>query len=135
MLLREFKPRRETGKGSLSEIAELIEAGEFKKAYRYCRENGYRLDAFQKSLAKMGRKMFYSRPGELASLILRYRIDVGYDIRCILRSQLNLKDYHGFLKNVHRFHLVKEFEPEVEHAMSCLNRPEEAQAWRRKFRR
>ena len=133
-MLRKFKPRRETAsKKSHSEIAGLIERGEFKKAYRHCRENGYRLDAFQDSLTKMGRRMFYSRPGELVSLIRRYEIDVGYDIQSILRSQLSLKDYHGFLKNVHRCRLLGDFESEVEQAINCLNRTEEAQAWRGKF--
>ena len=77
--------------------------------------------------------MFYSSPGELVSLVYKHGIDVGYDIQSILRSQLSLKDYHGFLKNVHRFKLLNDFRPEVEYAINSLNRTEEAQAWRVKF--
>ena len=73
-LLREFKPRRESGsEKGYSEIAALIERGDFKRAYRHCRESGYRLDSFQDSLTKMGRRMFYSRPGELVSLVQQVR--------------------------------------------------------------
>ena len=133
-MLREFKPRRENGGAkSHSDIAALIESGDFKRAYRYCRENGHPLDSFRDSLTKMGRRMLYSSPGELVSLINRYGIDVGCDIQSILRSQLSLKDYHGFLKNVHRFRLLSDFGPEVEHAIRSLNRTEEARAWRVKF--
>ena len=132
--MREFKPRRERGsEKSYAEIAAIIESGDFKRAYRHCRESDYPLDSFQDSLAKMGRRMLYSRPGELVSLIYKYEIDVGYDIQSILRSQLSLKDYHGFLKNVHRFRLLNDFGPEVEYAINSLNRTEEAQVWRVKF--
>ena len=133
-MLREFNPRRESGsEKQYSEIAARIESGDFKRGYRLCRENGYRIDSFHDPLTKMGRRMFFSRPGELVSLIHKYGIDVGYDIESILRSQLGLKDYHGFLKNVHRLRLLDNFGPEVEHAIDSLNRTEEAEAWRLKF--
>ena len=132
--MKEFKPRRGSrSEKNYSEIVALFESGDFKRAYRLCRENGYHLDSFQDSLTKMGRRMLYSRPGELVSLIHKYGIDVGYDIQSILRSQLSLKDYHGFLKNVHRFRLLNDFGAEVEHAINSLNRTEEARAWRMKF--
>ena len=116
-----------------AEIEALFEKGNFKRAYRLCRENGYQLDSFQDSLIKMGRKMYYSRPAELASLVHKYNINIGYDLPSILRSQLNLRDYHGFLKNVQRFGLLGEFKVEAEDAINNLKRAEEAQSWRVKF--
>ena len=133
-MLREFKPKQQSpiGKGPV-EIAALLEKGDFKRAYRHCRQNGYKIENFSGSLSKMGRKMVHSRPGELASLVYSYKIDVGYDISFILQSQLNLKDYHGFLKNVYRFGLSDDFRSEVQTAIDSLNREEEARSWRAKF--
>ena len=133
-MLREFKPlRAQRGHSDRSEIAGLFESGEFKKAYKYCRQMGFELDDFSDSLNVMGRKMFHSRPGELLALIYKYRIDAGYDIVGLLKSQLSLNDHHGFLKNVHRFGLFTDFAPEVEVAISSLKREKEAQAWRDKL--
>ena len=132
-MFKEFKPKQRGKKLGYAEIEALFKKGDFKRAYRYCRENGFQLDSFQDSLIKMGRRMYYSRPAELASLIHEYNINVGYDLPSILRAQLNLKDYHGFLKNVHRFGLLAEFKVEVEDAISNLKREEEAQSWRVKF--
>lgn len=133
-MVEEFKPARQNRNDvAFSEIEALFERGDFHKAYRYCREGGYRLEMFSNSLAWMGRRMFRSRPGELMSLIHRYGIDVGYDIALLLRSQLELKDYHGFLKNVHRFQMYAGFVAEVQDAIGNLKRAEEAQSWRVKF--
>ncbi len=133
-MFKEFKPKQRGGESiGHVEIEALFEKGDFKRAYRYCRENGYQLEVFQDSLIKMGRKMYYSRPGELASLVHRYNINVGYDLPSILRSQLKLRDYHGFLKNVQRSGLLGDFKAEVQDAINNLTREEEAQSWRVKF--
>ena len=133
-MFKEFKPKQRGAENKgRAEIEALFEKGEFKRAYRYCRENGYELDSFQDSLIKMGRKMYYSRPAELVSLVHKYNINVGFDLPSILRSQLNLRDHHGFLKNVHRFGLLDEFKVEVGDAINSLRRAEEAQTWRVKF--
>ena len=135
-MLKEFKPQKKPPKIlNISQIKKLFEKGEFKQAHRCCKQMGYQLDDFSDSLKKMGRTMFYSRPGELLSLIHKYGIDVGCETRSILRSLLNQKDYHGFLKNVDRFKMHNNFKSEVEEAISNLKRPEEAQAWRRKFKK
>ena len=135
-MLREFKPKRnEPNDIEPHEVAALFERGEFKKALTHCRRMGYPLDDFRESLGKMARKMIGPRPGELLALIHKYNIDVGYDVPAILRSQLRIKDVHGFLKNVHRFEAHEAFELEIETAISTLTRPEEAAAWRAKFAR
>ena len=133
-MFKEFKPKQQDQKDvGYDEIEALFEKGDFKKAYRYCLQKGYQLDSFSDSLAKMSRKMYHSRPGALASLIYKYEIDVGYDIPSILRSQLRLNDYHGFLKNVYRFRMFDDFKSEVEDAINSLKRAEEAISWRVKF--
>ena len=135
-MLREFKPKRnERNDIEPHEIAALFEKGEFKKALAYCRKMGYSLDEFSESLARMAKKMTGPRPGELLALIHKHKIDVGYDVSVILKSQFKIRDYHGFLKNVHRFKVHLDFEQEVETAISNLTRPEEAEAWRIKFAR
>ena len=133
-MLREFKPEQQSSVGkSPDEIAKLIEKGDFKQAIRHCRQKGYQVERFSGSLRKMGRKMVHSRPGELASLIYKYKIDVGYDILFILSSQFNLKDYHGFLKNVYRYGVLPDFKPEVLTSIDSLNQEDEARSWRAKF--
>ena len=135
-MLREFKPKRnEPGRIEPHEIAALFEKGEFRKALAHCRRMGYSLDEFSESLAKMAKKMIGPKPGELLALLHKHKIDVGYDVPAILRSQLRIGDYHGFLKNVHRFKVYGDFESEVETAISNLTRSEEAEAWRTKFAR
>ena len=79
--------------------------------------------------------MIGPRPGELLALVHKHRIDVGYDVLAMLKSQFRIRDYHGFLKNVHRFEAYWEFESEVETAILSLARSEEAEAWRIKFAR
>ena len=133
-MFKQFRPKQRSPRAvEPSEIAALFEKGDFKRAYRYCREGGYQLDTFSASLAKMGRRMYYSRPAELASLIYKYKINVGLDVSTILKSQFAKRDHHGFLKNVHRFGLLGDFKAEVQEAINSLNRSEEAQSWRAKF--
>lgn len=135
-MLREFKPKKnEPTRIEPHEIAALFEKGEFKKALAHCRRMGYSLDEFSESLAKMGKRMIGPRAGELLALVHKHKICVGYDVSAILRSQFRIRDYHGFLKNVHRFEAHGEFLSEVETAISNLTRPEEAEAWRTKFGR
>ena len=135
-MLREFKPNRnERDDIEPHEIAALLEKGEFKKALGYCRKMGYSLEEFSEPLSRMAKKMLGPRPGELLALIYKHKIDVGYDVSAILRSQLRIRDYHGFLKNAYRFKAHAEFEPEVEVAISNIARPVEAEAWRAKFAR
>lgn len=133
-MLREFKPVQPAQrKVTREEVGVLFAKGEFKQAYRFCRENGWSLSEFSSSLTKMGRLMFHSRPGELASLVFKYRVDVGYTITSILKAQFARKDYHGFLKHVHQFNLFEDLKPEVHQAIGQLKREEEAQSWRKKF--
>ena len=135
-MLREFKPKRkEPDRIEPHELAALFEKGEFRKALAHCRKMVYSLDEFSESLTKMARQMIGPRPGELLALIHKHKIEVGYDVPAILRSQFRIRDYHGFLKNVHRFKAHGEFRSEVETAISNLTRPEEAEAWRTKFAR
>ena len=134
-MLREFKPvRRNQGPLNHDEISALFVNGYFKQAYRHCRETGHELTDYSAALKEMGRKMLHSRPSELAALVYRYKIDVGCDVPLILESQLKQKDYHGFLKNVHRFGLLEKFRPEVDLAIGMLRREEEVQSWRTKFK-
>lgn len=133
-MLREFKPKRqERDVIEPHEIGALFEKGEFRKAIAHCRKMGYPLDDFSESLTRMAKKMIGPRPGELLALIHKHQIDVGYDVPAILRSQLRIRDHHGFLKNVYRFKVYGEFESEVETAILNLTRPEEAESWRTKF--
>ena len=135
-MLREFKPKsKEPDDIEPHDIAALFERGEFRKALAHCRKMGYSLEEFPESLARMAKKMIEPRPGELLALIHKHEIDVGYDVRSILRSQFRIRDYHGFLKNVHRFKAHEEFKLEIETAISNLTRLEEAEAWRAKFAR
>ena len=135
-MLKEFRPKgNEPDRIEPHEIAALFEKGEFRKALAHCRKMGYSLDEFSESLAKMGKKMIGPRPGELLALVHKHSIDVGYDVPAMLRSQFRIRDYHGFLKNVHRFEAYWDFETEVENAISSLARSEEAEAWRIKFAR
>ena len=135
-MLREFKPNRDDRDDiEPGEIAALFEKGQFKKALGYCRKMGFPLDAFSEPLSRMAKKMLGPRPGELLALIYKHKIDVGYDVSVILRSQLRIRDYHGFLKNVYRFKAHAEFEPEVEAAIANIARPIEAESWRIKFAR
>lgn len=135
-MLREFKPKREERNDIKSrDIGDLFEKGEFKKGLAHCRKMGYSLDDFSESLTRMAKGMIGPRPGELLALVHKYKINVGYDATTILRSQFRIRDYHGFLKNVHRFNAYRGFESEVETAISNLTRPEEAEAWRIKFAR
>lgn len=135
-MLREFKPKRNERDGiEPREIAAMFEKGEFRKALGHCRRMGYSLDEFSESLAIMAKKMIGPRPGELLALIHKHKINVCYDVPAILRAQFNIRDYHGFLKNVHRFKAYGEFESEVETAISNLTRSEEAEDWRTKFAR
>ena len=136
MVLREFKPKREERDDmEPHEIGALFEKGEFRKGLAHCRKMGFPLDEFPESLAIMAKKMIGPRPGELLALIHKYKINVGYDVPAILRAQFRIRDYHGFLKNVHRFKAYGEFESEIEIAISNLTRSEEAEAWRTKFAR
>ncbi len=135
-MLREFKPKKgERENIEAHEIAALFEEGEFKQGFRYCRRLGLSLNEFSEALAIMAKQMIRSRPGELLGLIHKHQITVGYDVSAILESQYRIRDYHGFLKNVHRFKALREFEAEVETAISNLTRREEAEAWRTKFAR
>ncbi len=136
MVLREFKPKREERDDmEPHEIGAIFEKGEFRKALAHCRKMGFPLDEFSESLAIMAKKMIGPSPGELLALIHKHKINVGYDVPAILRAQFRIRDYHGFLKNVHRFKAHGEFESEIEIAISNLTRSEEAEAWRTKFAR
>ena len=134
-MFKEFKPKKPDLKDiTFVEIESLFKKGDFKTAYRHCRANNYQLECFSDALVSMGRRLYHSRPGELLSLIHKYGINVGYDIPTILREQLKLRDYHGFLKNVHRFGQLDAFKLEVKDAINNLSRPEEAQTWLMKFK-
>lgn len=135
-MLREFKPKN-TPPPDRETISLLFQQGDFHSAPQACKKSGYQITEFQKDIEIGARKMLMShRTGELLSFIYKHEIKVQYETPMLLKAVFETGDYHGFLKNAHRFKIYKGLETEIEKSITFLinkGQKADAEGWQRKF--
>jgi hypothetical protein len=138
-MLKEFKPKRTVSPPATRDnIEEMFRKGDLQSAIVNCKKGGHSVADFQDAIEAGARKMLLGhRPGELLSLMYKYRITVQYDVRTLLKFMFDNKDFHAFLKQALRFEVYEGVETEIEAAIQALldkGQTHDAEAWRRKFR-
>ncbi|HNQ94574.1 MAG TPA: hypothetical protein PKK96_14750 [Anaerolineales bacterium] len=135
-MLKEFKPNP-APKLSREEIGTIFQNADFHTAPKECRKAGYKISEFQNDIEIGAQKAIMSRRvGELLGFLYKNDMKIQYEIPVLLKKVFEAGDYHGFLKNVHRFKIHKGLEIEIDKSIShLLNKGQNADAdgWRRKI--
>ncbi len=132
--MRDFRERVIPRQPDNSEIIEALRKGQLEKALRKARAAGTvvcqaEIDGAAKAMLRMG------RAGALLAMVGKVDVCLPFDIETLLCRTYEAKDYHTFLKQVHRLGLAEEQQRRVQAAIEAVQRkaPREAMAWRRKF--
>jgi hypothetical protein len=132
-MIKEFKPTQDSEYFDEASIIQLIEKGELSKAMKICNKNKLSIKKYSQYFEKgVNRLILSHRTSELLSFIFNYPDILQVNKIEILKTTITHRDYHGFLKNCHRFKIHTELKSEIDLALSKL-RPEEAIAWSNKF--
>jgi hypothetical protein len=135
-MFKEFKPTL-APKLSREEIGAIFQKADFHSAPQECRKAGYKISEFQNDIEIGARKaMLSKRVGELLGFLFKNDIKTQYEISALLKAVFETGDYHGFLKNVHRFKIRKGLEVEIDKSISHLlskGQNTDAESWRRKI--
>jgi hypothetical protein len=135
-MFKEFKPAP-APKLSREEIGAIFQKADFHTAPQECRKAGYKIAEFQNDIEIGARKAMLSRRvGELLGFLFKNKIKIQYEISVLLKADFETGDYHGFLKNVHRFEVYNGLENEIDQAISQLlskGQNTDAESWRRKI--
>lgn len=135
--MRDFRPqiKIKSRHEEILEILKLLKAGCLGKALRRAKRIEYIIP--QERIDQSARKLFRSRQfGTLLSLIDRIQVNLPYDTDLLLIRTFNQRDYHSFLKQVHRLGRVSRHAPRVHQAIAAIykSQPSEASDWFRKVR-
>lgn len=120
---------------SESEIKELLRKGHLKKAIRKARVAGYVIP--QENIDTIATAMFRAgRAGELLGMIGKVNVKLPYDATSLLICAFEARDYHNFLKHVHRLGITAQHGERIKEAIKSIeqNAPSEANVWYRKLR-
>ncbi len=116
-------------------VAEELRTGNLTKALRCARPAG--IVVSQEDIDAIAKAMFRAgRTSELLAMIGKFDVRLPYDARELLLRAFKAGDYHGFLKQAHRLGAAAGLESTIWEAIAAVERnaPQEADAWRRKFR-
>ena len=132
--LRQIVPKPVTRE----EIERLFKQGEFTVAQKLCRRANLQCSDFQESIEAGAKNAYFSRrTGVLLSFMYNTGVKVQYDLTTLLKSMFGANDYHGFLKQAHRFKIHVGIEKGIEIAIEKLiekRQIADAEGWRRKFK-
>lgn len=132
--MKDFRERVVQSPTKISEVTDLLHSGQLVKALRKARAAG--LTISQANIDATAKAMFdKGRAGELLSIIDTLDVRIPYNVEALLIRAFEARDYHTFLKQTHRLRAAAHLEPQIEEAISVVERraPKEAAAWRRKF--
>jgi hypothetical protein len=140
-VFKDFRPKLQPKGAPQSppreEIDRLFRKGELIRARKLCARLGFPLSDFQSSIEAGARKQYNAHQ---AGLVLTFMHDtgmaVGIDALTLLKAMFALNDYHGFLKQAHRFKIVAGIEAEIDAAIQRLiekKQVADAEGWRRKL--
>lgn len=140
-MFKDFRPKLQqkdsTPSATREEIARRFRKGELLKAAKLCARLGFPLSAFQASIEVGARKLYHAhQAGLVLSFMHDTGVSVGVETLPLLKAMFEVKDYHGFLKQAHRFKVFAGIEREIDDAIEKLidkKQVTDAEAWRRKF--
>lgn len=133
-----LKPQQDASVPAVREkIRRLFQQGEFQKAVAECHQAGCPLGQFQAEWEQGAQRLVTTRrAGVVLDFMHKYNLRAQYEIRALLQAVFQAGDYHGFLKNVHRFKVLDDFENEIAASVAALTdkgHSADAQAWERKI--
>jgi hypothetical protein len=132
--LRQIDPKPVTRE----DIERLFKQGKFTVAQKLCKRASLQCSDFQESIEVGAKRVYFSGGvGGLLSFMYNTGVKVQYDLTTLLKSMFGANDYHGFLKQAHRFKLHVGIEKEIEIAIEKLiekRQIHDAEGWRRKFK-
>jgi hypothetical protein len=140
-MVKDFRPelRRDHFRVSITreEIELVFRKGELIKAGKLCTRLGFALSEFQESIEAGARKLYHAhQAGVVLSFMHETGASVGVNTLTLLKAMYELNDYHGFLKQAHRFKLRTGIEAEIDFAIQRLidkKQVADAEGWHRKF--
>ena len=117
-----------------SDIMDLLRRGQLAKALRIARSIGFEIP--QQDIDIVAKAMFHSgRAGELLALIGKVDVKLPFDINSLLIRAFKAKDYHSFLKQIHRLGMASYHKVRIRSAIVGIEKtaPLEANAWCKKL--
>ena len=133
--MKDFRQRVVQRRPDQSEVTDILRKGHLGKAHRRARAAGSVI--LQEDIDATAIAMFRAgRAGELLAMIGKVDLKLPYDINTLLIRTFEARDYHTFLKQVHRLGMTAEHGIRIKKAITVVERsaPMEASAWRRKLR-
>lgn len=137
-MFKDFRPNLQPRPSATrEEIKRQFRKGDQLKAAKFCTRLGFPLSGFQASIEEGARRLYHGhQAGLVLSFIYDTGVSVGIDILTLLIAMYEVHDYHGFLKQAHRFKIFTGIEGEIDNAIQMLTdkkQMKDAEAWRRKF--
>lgn len=132
--MKDFRQRVVQRIPNQAEVKDLLRKGHLRKAIRKARVAG--IDIPQKEIDSAAIAMFRKgQAGGLLSMIGKVDLTLPYDVKSLLVRSFELRDYHTFLKQVHRLGKAGHHRMRIKYAINAIDRtaPREAGDWRRKF--
>lgn len=132
--MKDFRQHVVKRSPDLSEITEILRMGQLGKALRKARAAGIVIS--QSDIDATAMAMFRgSRAGELLAMIGKIDVKLPFDVSELLIRTFETRDYHTFLKQIHRLDMGAEHHDRVTKAIDAIERTArlEASAWRRKL--
>ena len=140
-MFKDFRPKLQqkdsTPSATREEIDRRFRKGELLKAAKLCARLGFPLSDFQASIEAVARRLYHAhQAGLVLSFVHDTGVSVGIETLTLLKAMFEVKDYHGFLKQTHRFKIFAGVEHEIDDAIEKLidkKQVTDAEGWRRKF--
>ena len=130
----DFRQRVRQRRPDRSEIMDTLSKGQLAKALRKAKSAGVEIG--QQEIDVTVSAMFRAgRTGELLAIIGKMDVSLPYDECTLFIRTFEARDYHTFLKQVHRLGVASEHRARIEEAISVVaeRAPSEAADWRTKL--
>ena len=134
--MTDFRQRVRQCRPDRSDVMDMLRKGQLAKALRKARAAG--IEIRQQDIDTAITAMFHAgRAGELLAIAGKMDVTLPYDVCTLLIRTFEARDYHTFLKQVHRFGVASEHEDRIDEAISVVAQraPSEASGWRIKLGR
>ena len=132
--MRDFRQRVRQRRPDREQVMETLRKGQLAKALRVARAAGTVIR--QQDINATASAMFRGgRAGELLTIIGKMDVTIPYDVRTLLIRTFQTRDYHTFLKQVHRLGVASDHEDRIDEAIAVVAQraPSEAVSWRIKL--
>jgi len=132
--MRDFREHLKQRRPVKTDVVRALRRGQLGRAVRIAKAAGTVVS--QPEIDETAKRLFDAgRSGELLALVGSMEVSLPFDAETLLVRTFEARDYHTFLKQVHRLGVAEQHRNRIQASIEALQRraPSEASAWRRKL--